>query len=70
MARTKGYRTIEGKAFLLNGTCSAYMPADFSPEGMKAKLKVEKAAKESQGLLVRFIKRTSFEYAVYTFPRD
>jgi hypothetical protein len=64
MRNSKGYRMIEGKAFLLNGTCGGC-----TPEETKEKLKVEKKKKELQGLIVRFIKQSSIDYKVYTFPR-
>jgi hypothetical protein len=52
----EGYRMIEGKAFLLDHTCSGVGPDD-----TKAKLAIEKQRKESLGLIVRFIKRCTSE---------
>ncbi len=56
---------IDGKAFFLNGTCS------FSDlDDKKLKLTQERNRREGEGLMVRFIKRTSTEYAIYTYPKD
>ena len=64
MRNSKGYRMIEGKAMLLDGFVMGY-----TPEQTQEKLKVEKMRKESQGFIVRFIKQSSIDYKVYTFPR-
>lgn len=64
MRNSKGYRMIEGKAFLLNGTVGGW-----TPDETQEKLKAEKKVKESQGFIVRFIKQSSIDYKVYTFPR-
>ena len=62
---SKGYKMIDGKAFLLNGTCSGY-----TPEDTQIKLAVEKSRKKAEGLIVRVIKRSSISFALYTFPID
>lgn len=62
MNQSRGYRMIDGKAFMLNGTVSG-----FSPE--EAKAKALEAAQEicAKGRAARIVKTSSVNYKIYQF---
>lgn len=58
----KGYRMIDNKAFLLNGTVSGWTPVD-----AKTKALAEAKRIRAKGTQVRLIKYRSTIYQVWTF---